>query len=109
MQLKQGVKLLGVKQETILAMYIVDSVYRDVVAQGVTITSICDGEHGANSLHYAGYAFDVRTRYNLASDQWTTSIKKQLVKGVRDALTSDYDVILECDHIHVEYQPNPHN
>ena len=53
----------------------------------------------AGSLHYAGAAIDVRTR-DVAADK-TCRILAQL----RSAWRGDFDVLLEGDHIHIEFQP----
>ncbi len=68
----------------------------------VWITSANDSEHMEGSLHYANRAYDIRI-WNVVgpnrqmAEQWTA--KMQL------ALGDHYDIILEKDHIHAEYQP----
>ncbi len=64
-----------------------------------TITSGIDGKHSPNSLHYALRAIDIRTR-TLAPDTVDA-----LVDDLRDTLGAGYDVVLEDDHIHVEFDP----
>ena len=64
------------------------------------ITSATDGKHSATSLHYAGCAVDLRTRH-IADQQEVEDIASQL----RRALAPHFDVVLEEDHIHMEYQP----
>jgi hypothetical protein len=68
---------------------------------GVTlvITSIRDGQHMTGSLHYSGNAADFR-RWDLDRIGKTSAAVAQL----RSQLGSAYDVILESDHIHVEYE-----
>jgi len=63
----------------------------------LTVTSGLDSTHSATSLHYVGLAEDYRTRDVAPSDLAI------MVNEVRAALGSDYDVILETDHLHVEY------
>ena len=100
MRLKQGVKLEGIKPETVLAAYVVDEIYRDHGRpEGVTITSICDGKHSPNSKHYDGHAIDTRTRY------FNRSKQKELTQDIAQALGDEFDVILERDHIHIEHDP----
>jgi len=64
-----------------------------------TITSLCDGKHSRNSKHYEGNALDLRTRHLKGDDA-------QKIKDVlANRLGSKYDVILEGNHIHVEFDP----
>lgn len=65
----------------------------------LTVTSGTDSTHKADSLHYAGLAEDYRTRDVAPSDLVI------MVNEVRAQLGSDYDVIVESDHLHVEYDP----
>ena len=61
----------------------------------VTITSGCEGKHCKNSAHYSGKAIDLRTRDVPADPQvWANRIQQ--------ALGSNYFVLLESDHIHVQ-------
>ena len=48
------------------------------------------------SLHYAGCAVDLRFPPDNAAG---------LKAALAEALGGDYDVVLEADHIHVEFQP----
>ena len=64
-----------------------------------TITSGTDGIHGPNSLHPGGNAIDLRT-YNLTSGQISA-----VAARLANRLGADYDVVIESDHIHVEYDP----
>jgi len=73
----------------------------DLTDQTVWVTSGNDSTHKKNSKHYSNEAFDIRT-LNLidgrdAAIQWVTRMKEGL--GVK------YDVVLEKDHIHVEFDP----
>lgn len=63
----------------------------------ITITSANDGKHMTNSLHYKNKAVDLRTR----------DMKNAKVVGweIKQYLGKDFDVILENDHLHIEYQP----
>jgi hypothetical protein len=99
LSLKDGVKVTGIKPELLLAINVVDSVFHRLGITECTITSIVDGVHKRTSLHSMGLAFDLRTRH----------LKPEVASNVRDyiaaALGKDYDVILEPDHIHCEYDP----
>lgn len=96
MKLKPGVRILGLRAEIVIAMQIAESI---AVRHGreLVVTSGIDGSHSRGSAHYKGDAFDMRIRF------FTTP------QAVRDdlaaALGADFDVVLETDHIHVEYDP----
>jgi hypothetical protein len=64
------------------------------------VTSGTDGKHSVGSLHYGGNAMDVR-RWDLDRLGKTS----QAVSLIRAQLGNDFDVILESDHIHIEYDP----
>jgi hypothetical protein len=98
LSLKRGVKVGGLKPETVLAISISHSIYLKHSYE-LTVTSIMDGKHSKNSLHYNGYAFDLRTN-NLKGNDATL-----ITNELSEALGDDYDVVLEKDHIHVEYDP----
>jgi RHS repeat-associated protein len=78
---------------------IVDKTYMSVAETKAVVTYTTNGTHSKNSLHYSGNAIDLRTR-NLTSDE-----RKKVVASLKEELGSDYDVIDEEDHIHVEYDP----
>lgn len=63
------------------------------------ITSAFDGKHRDDSLHYTGRALDFRS--------WHVPFVAlpDLVAQLREDLARDFDVVLEKDHIHIEYDP----
>lgn len=65
----------------------------------LVITSANDSRHSGTSLHYAGAGLDFRSR-TLTRDQ-----AKHVTDELRRCLGRDFDVVLESDHVHVEYQP----
>jgi hypothetical protein len=58
-----------------------------------------DGKHTAGSLHYSGAAIDVRTR------DFPPEALPRLIARIKACLGDDFDVLLETDHIHLEFQP----
>ena len=64
-------------------------------------TSLMDGKHSQRSLNYKGLAVDICIR-NLSIDP------KEIIRPLQQALGEDYDVVLESDHIHVEYEEKPY-
>jgi hypothetical protein len=104
MQFKQGVKLKGVKPEVIIAIFRLDSLFKSLNIPFI-ITSVTDGKHFTNSLHYKGLAFDLRTKHIQDVES-----KKTLAKEIKAALGEEFDVVLESlggeqEHIHVEFDP----
>ena len=103
MRLKPGVRLIGVRPEIVVALVAADGLWREVgIDGGVTITAGMDGTHKVGSFHYAGCAFDARTRG--LTDAKTT------VAELAARLGPDYDVLLEGagtdnEHCHVEWEP----
>jgi hypothetical protein len=65
-----------------------------------TITSAMDGTHMATSKHYTGDALDWRIWESDAA-----GVTGSILGELQYYLGSDYDVILEKDHIHIEYDP----
>lgn len=101
MQLKPGVRLLGVRPELIIAMMAAETVWKRQNAE-LVVTSVIDGVHTRASEHYAGCAFDLRA-HSLPEPTRATN-------ELRSALGGDFDVIEESigtanHHIHVEFQP----
>lgn len=70
--------------------------------KAVWITSAADGDHMINSLHYKNRAFDVRI-WNIVGDR--TQEAEAWCGRLRSTLGKDYDVVLEGNHIHIEYDP----
>ena len=66
----------------------------------LTVTSGIEGTHGSDSLHASGLAEDYRIRDIRSVDL------SSMVAAVRSQLGSDYDVVIESDHVHVEYDPS---
>ena len=95
-KIKQGVLPHGIQPEILLAILICSSVF-DELGQKFTITSLYDGDHMPGSLHKQGKAFDIRI-FDLRG-----ILAHVVCDRLHDALGSVYTVILEPDHIHVEY------
>ena len=92
MQLKAGVKVQGIQPEMILACLVVVN-----WIPGFTMTSALDGVHSARSKHKLGYAIDIRTR------NMTPEAAVSAAGGIKGALGSEYFVLLESDHIHIQF------
>ena len=92
MKIKSGVSLAGLQPCMREAIIAANKVMRSHSVP-LVITSGTDGCHSAGSLHYYGYAIDIRTRQ--LSD--VTGAHKEL-----KAMLPGFDVILERTHIHIE-------
>ena len=97
---KRGVKLRGMSPQIGIAINVADGVYGDLGYETV-VTSVCDGKHSPGSLHYVGLAADFRTRHLNHADLHHIKAHGKL----RSRLGVEFDVVLERDHIHVEWQP----
>ena len=81
------------------AILIVDELSQQMFGKEIVITSLLDGVHSKNSLHYSGLAFDIRT--------WIYKEKHipNFVLKIKEQLGKNFDVIFETDHVHIEYDP----
>lgn len=93
--IKPGVRIEGMTPEILLAVVVAHELFREQ-AQTVTVTSCTDGRHKDGSKHYTGRAVDLRL---------PTAGKERIVEQLAVRLSNEYDVVLEGDHIHVEYDP----
>lgn len=99
MVLKDGVILSGLDIRMRWALLTLERVYiRYGRNEGVTITSGLDGEHSAGSMHYYGLAVDTRIRF------WTDAQAFDVVEELIVELGDSYDIVLESNHIHIEWR-----
>ena len=63
------------------------------------ITSANDGQHMDGSKHYLDKAWDLRIR-NLEA-----GMIEEIARMLRVDLGKDWDIVVEKDHLHVEYDP----
>lgn len=76
----------------------IKKVYRKFHTNTLWITSIADGKHKIDSKHYD-------KPYSNAIDYRIWNVLNSLVREIKKELGPDYDVVLEKDHLHVEYDP----
>lgn len=95
---KQGVLVYGLAPEMLLALDIATKAFQ-AISKDCIVTSARGDRHSEKSRHYSGLAVDVRTRH-LNETQIT-----EIMDLLKKALGPDYDVILESNHIHIEYDP----
>ncbi len=97
-KIKDGVSLACLKPQMVIALMSARELFEEY-GLALVITSGDDGQHSHTSLHYVGYAVDIRTRdlppgaARLVADKLGSYLGKQ------------YDVLLERTHIHIEFQP----
>ena len=96
MKIKEGAVMNGLNIKMRIVLKNADEIWKDH-GQELVITEGTGGTHSAGSLHYYGYAVDLRTNYFSASEI------SSVVQALKEELCSDYDVVFEGTHIHVEY------
>ncbi len=96
--LKQGIKINLLQPEIVLAIIAIRDVYEFYNEPELIITAGNDGKHMVGSLHYKGYAIDLRLPKE--GKNWGA-----IVAMIKAFLGENFDVILEKTHIHVEYDP----
>lgn len=88
----------------VLAIVIVDQVYKDLDIDDCWITSANDSVHGPTTLHRKGQAVDFRL-HNVP-----VLVRSSLVGAVKSRLEPQYEVYHESvstpnEHLHVEWDP----
>lgn len=100
MKLKPGASLRGVQWQMFDAAIIAEPIFV-AAGQEFVITSGSDGQHpDKKNIHGQGLALDCRT-HDLKDLSTITAVADM----VRRALNPAYDVVVEKDHIHIEYDP----
>ena len=96
---KKGAKINGMKPEMVLGVMVIETVLETygLSRYDFVITSGTDGKHKKRSKHRTGYAVDVRI--------WAKILWLDVCEDLRKTLTDEFDVVLESDHIHVEFDP----
>lgn len=103
MIIKPGVKIAGLSKNMQLALDWAEEVYEKFGHTLIITEALATTGHIKNSKHYTGEAIDIRI-WNLGAD--TYRVYGQLLRGLRDY---GFDIILEKDHIHIEYDPKNEN
>jgi len=100
-QIKPGVQLLFIDDRSLTVFSVVNEAFR-LYDEVCVLTSAADGEHGKDSYHKDGLAWDFRAAYN--------RLYSRIYKAIRTTLKnvdSCYDIVFETqkgnEHIHVEY------
>ena len=93
-----SVEFQNLSPQLLLGLIIVDQVMQKH-GQEAVITSLNDAYHGKTSLHYNGDGVDLRSKSFSHPDIILSECKNAL------GFNQDYDIILEHNHFHLEYQP----
>lgn len=100
MDFKPGVSLKGMTPQILLALIEAEKVYKNRLLT-MTVTSVNDSTHKEGSLHYSGFAADLRTKGTGSAQSLYNDLKKKLQP-------MGFDVLLEflggdSEHIHIEW------
>lgn len=83
---------------------LLDEVFREYAGRDCIITSVREGTHMKNSLHWKGRALDARAN-DLDED-----VQHMIFHELQDRLGSSFDVVLHGVganiHYHIEYDPS---
>lgn len=112
MLLKYGVNPIFSKYVTDI-FHILDEVYQRHTGRECIITGGNDGRHNKGSIHYELKEYrgtdHVLRKESGAFDARIRDISRQTAKNITQVLKiklPDFDIILEKDHIHGEYDPH---
>ena len=101
LRLKSSAEMSGMQPELVPLLIVANEVYK---AHGYdcVVTSCTDSKHSNISLHYPGFALDFRT-IALGIEQVEAT---EIASEIRSRLGGiDYDIVVEGNHIHGEFQP----
>ena len=105
MKLKEGVTLTRLHPSIAHALDVIDAYWWKKFGTHVVVTSLGDGTHSEGSLHY-GVRGDVRCRaLDFRIRHLEGAVRAQVRLDLRGLLGSVYDVVLESDHGHIEFDP----
>lgn len=98
MRLKPGVRLLGLQPQMLVALMVAEGIYTKHSTE-LVVTSGVEASHSRASKHYAGCAVDIRSRTLVGASA------AEVASEISEALGDDYDVVVEKDHLHIEWEP----
>lgn len=97
MRIKKGAVLAGLMIQMREVLVEADKLWKSY-GEELVVTEGTGGTHSAGSLHYYGYAVDLRNRY------FSEETRRRGAVRLQERLGSGYDVITHSTHTHVEYQ-----
>lgn len=94
---KAGVNCYGLHPRVKSVIVLTADLVHQTAGKECVVTSLCDGVHSPNSYHYLLGAADFRTRHLTEEEQ--EGVAARLARKLGD----QWDVVLESDHLHVEW------
>ena len=95
MLIKAGVDISRLRPEIRKKLTGIASIVWGNENEELVITSTYEGTHSEGSLHYANLAVDIQRGKE----------RMFAYNEIKRWLGIDYDIVLESDHIHIEYDP----
>jgi hypothetical protein len=104
---KETVDLRVMQPQLVFALILCDQVYGSMGYNEMWITSVSDTDPSRvkGSLHPVGKAADLRFPKTMVGNPLT--VWKPLANALASRLGKQYDVVLEIDHIHIEFDIPP--
>lgn len=103
---QNNVDIAGLRPEMVIAWTIACFVFESF-SVACRLTCGTDSVHGNGSKHYIGLAIDIGIK-DEAGVIFPAELCNNLWKQIKENLGSQFDVILESDHIHIEFDPKIH-
>lgn len=97
MKLNEGVNLAGLRRVMRPALIAADEIW-ERNGEELYIHSHMEGEHGASSVHYYGFALDFST------EDMELETKRIVFLDLSQRLNGDYVCKQRPQHVHVEYR-----
>lgn len=108
MRFLPNVNLKKMSVQLLTGLYVLDHLITKELNCEMTVTHVCDGKHNPGTLHPTGDAADVRIKDFDGNMLDISAMDRQSAQRVVDLFKErmpGYDIILEKDHIHLEYDP----
>jgi hypothetical protein len=99
MELANGAIISGLQLEMRNVLIVADEVYNDY-GEELTITCGLNGVHSSGSLHYYGYAIDLRVNF---FEKGKKNIVFNSLRSRLKQISPFYDLVFHDTHIHIEF------
>ena len=106
MLLKFGVDIYHLKRPLRKKLGVIDNIFKEYTEMSeAVITSTRNDLHSLESLHFDDNAIDLRSPKKPEIRGIKPLSLKEFCNLLQGGLGDDFDVVLEGNHIHVEYDP----